>query len=84
MAYTCSVDIFDISRSMFKYPWLEYPGRNKGEVGMDRNAIKGRGLKRKKLPGSQSQAGPWVNSANPWEGSRQALGHFDGSPQPSR
>ncbi|KAM5215958.1 LOW QUALITY PROTEIN: protein HEATR9 [Hipposideros larvatus] len=29
MAYTSSVDIFDISRSMFKYPWLEYPGRNK-------------------------------------------------------
>ncbi|XP_038404015.1 protein HEATR9 [Canis lupus familiaris] len=29
MAYKKSADIFDISRSMFKYPWLEYPERTK-------------------------------------------------------
>ncbi|XP_040496910.1 protein HEATR9 isoform X2 [Ursus maritimus] len=29
MAYEKSADIFDISRSMFKYPWLEYPERTK-------------------------------------------------------
>ncbi|XP_073735560.1 protein HEATR9 isoform X9 [Callorhinus ursinus] len=29
MAYEKSTDIFDISRSMFKYPWLEYPERTK-------------------------------------------------------
>uniref|UniRef100_A0A671G2B4 HEAT repeat containing 9 n=1 Tax=Rhinolophus ferrumequinum TaxID=59479 RepID=A0A671G2B4_RHIFE len=29
MDYKPSVDISDISRSMLKYPWLEYPGRNK-------------------------------------------------------
>nr|XP_008009278.1 protein HEATR9 isoform X2 [Chlorocebus sabaeus] len=29
MAYEKSTDIFDISRSMFLYPWLEYPDRTK-------------------------------------------------------
>ncbi|XP_047564788.1 protein HEATR9 isoform X2 [Lutra lutra] len=29
MAYEKSADIFAISRSMFKYPWLEYPERTK-------------------------------------------------------
>nr|XP_020757983.1 protein HEATR9 isoform X1 [Odocoileus virginianus texanus] len=29
MAYEKSVDISDISRAMFKCPWLEYPGRTK-------------------------------------------------------
>nr|KAF6415851.1 HEAT repeat containing 9 [Molossus molossus] len=29
MAYEKSIDIFEICRSMFKYPWLEYPDRNK-------------------------------------------------------
>ncbi|XP_011377740.1 protein HEATR9 [Pteropus vampyrus] len=29
MAYEKSADLFDIARSMFKYPWLEYPGRTK-------------------------------------------------------
>uniref|UniRef100_A0A452QK44 HEAT repeat containing 9 n=1 Tax=Ursus americanus TaxID=9643 RepID=A0A452QK44_URSAM len=29
MAYEKSADIFDISRSMFKYPWPEYPERTK-------------------------------------------------------
>uniref|UniRef100_A0A8C3W2E7 HEAT repeat containing 9 n=1 Tax=Catagonus wagneri TaxID=51154 RepID=A0A8C3W2E7_9CETA len=29
MAYKQSVDIFDINRSMLKYPWLEYPERTK-------------------------------------------------------
>lgn len=36
MAYEKSVDISDISRSMLKYPWLEYPDRIKGEAGMER------------------------------------------------
>uniref|UniRef100_A0A8C0JU76 HEAT repeat containing 9 n=1 Tax=Canis lupus dingo TaxID=286419 RepID=A0A8C0JU76_CANLU len=39
MAYKKSADIFDISRSMFKYPWLEYPERTKGEAGIDRNRM---------------------------------------------
>ncbi|XP_023599175.1 protein HEATR9 [Myotis lucifugus] len=29
MAYEKSIDIFEIARSMFKYPWLEYPYRTK-------------------------------------------------------
>ncbi|XP_016057535.1 PREDICTED: protein HEATR9 isoform X1 [Miniopterus natalensis] len=29
MAYEKSIDIFDISRLMFQYPWLEYPDRNR-------------------------------------------------------
>ncbi|XP_011807254.1 PREDICTED: protein HEATR9 isoform X2 [Colobus angolensis palliatus] len=29
MAYEKSTDIFDVSRSMFLYPWLEYPDRSK-------------------------------------------------------
>ncbi|PNI47420.1 HEATR9 isoform 2 [Pan troglodytes] len=29
MAYEKSTDIFDVSRSMFLYPWLEYPDRTK-------------------------------------------------------
>ncbi|XP_023046566.1 protein HEATR9 isoform X2 [Piliocolobus tephrosceles] len=29
MAYENSTDIFDVSRSMFLYPWLEYPDRTK-------------------------------------------------------
>ncbi|XP_077021236.1 protein HEATR9 isoform X2 [Tamandua tetradactyla] len=29
MAYENSVNVLDISRLMFKYPWLEYPKRNK-------------------------------------------------------
>ncbi|XP_011923113.1 PREDICTED: protein HEATR9 [Cercocebus atys] len=29
MAYEKSTDIFDISRSMFLYPWLDYPDRTK-------------------------------------------------------
>ena len=41
MAYEKSADIFDISRSMFKYPWLEYPERTKGEAGIDRNRVRG-------------------------------------------
>lgn len=74
MAYEKSADLFDIARSMFKYPWLEYPGRTKGEPGMDRNRIRVRVLKRKApwllVPGrglgefSKSmgglRAGPWT------------------------
>lgn len=41
MAYEKPADIFDISRSMFKYPWLEYPERTKGEAGIDRNRVRG-------------------------------------------
>lgn len=40
MAYEKPADILDISRSMFKYPWLEYPERTKGEIGIDRNRVK--------------------------------------------
>ncbi|XP_054565503.1 protein HEATR9 isoform X1 [Eptesicus fuscus] len=29
MAYEKSVDFFEIARSMFEYPWLEYPNRTK-------------------------------------------------------
>nr|KAF6456328.1 HEAT repeat containing 9 [Rousettus aegyptiacus] len=29
MAYEKSANLFDVARSMFKYPWLEYPGRTK-------------------------------------------------------
>lgn len=41
MAYEKSADIFDISRSMFKYPWPEYPERTKGEARIDRNRVRG-------------------------------------------
>lgn len=56
MAYEKSIDFFEIARSMFEYPWLEYPNRTKGEAGMERNRIRGKGLKRK-APWLPSQAG---------------------------
>ncbi|KAK2503808.1 hypothetical protein MC885_012384 [Smutsia gigantea] len=33
MAYEKAAEMFDISRSMFRYPWLEYPKRTKGARG---------------------------------------------------
>lgn len=83
MAYEKSVDFFDIARSMFKYPWLEYPDRTKGEAGIEKNRNRAKGLKRK-APWFPSQAGVWVSSANPWDGSGKAHKHLDGSPQPAR
>ena len=47
MAYEKSVDISDINRAMFKCPWLEYPGRTKGEVRMDRSGVGDRDLEKK-------------------------------------
>lgn len=47
MAYEKAAEIFDISRSLFRYLWLEYPRRTKGEAIMHRNGVRGRGLKRK-------------------------------------
>lgn len=56
MAYEKSVDISDINRAMFNCPWLEYPGRTKGEVRMDRSGV-GNSDPRRKFPGLYSQAG---------------------------
>lgn len=67
MAYEKSIDIFEIARSMFRYPWLEYPYRTKGEAGMERNRIRGKGLKRK-APWVPFLARVWVSSANLWDG----------------
>lgn len=46
MAYGKS-NILEVGRSMYKYPWLEYPERAKGEAGMDRNRVRGKALKGK-------------------------------------
>jgi hypothetical protein len=42
MGFERSVDIFEISRSMYMYPWLEYQDRTKGEDRMDRNGARSR------------------------------------------
>lgn len=74
MVYEKSVDISDINRAMFKCPWLEYPGRTKGEVRMDRSGVGDRDLERKApwppVPGrslgdvsksmGRVRADPWV------------------------
>lgn len=59
MAYEKSANLFDVARSMFKYPWLEYPGRTKGETGMDRNRIRDRVLKKENslTPGPRQGSG---------------------------
>ena len=76
MAYEKSVNISDINRAMFNCPWLEYPGRTKGEVRMDKSGVRDRDLKRKapwpSLPGrspgdvsksmGRVRADPWVLS----------------------
>lgn len=83
MAYEISADILDIATSMFKYPWLEYPERTKGEAGIQTGTESRWGLKRKALWLPLPDTG-LVSSTNPQEGSGQATGHFDGSPQPSK
>lgn len=77
MAYEKSVDISDINRAMFNCPWLEYPGRTKGEVRMDRSRVGNRDPKREapwpplpgRSPGDVSKAMGRVR-ADPWVLSR--------------